>query len=182
MATSKTEIISTTVDLADESSTATVVSESARPGKLSAESYALSKKISADITLVDGKLVIDPDSYVKHLPHDLLKEDVRKVHAYNSMFYPAVTLAVGDAGIAAMKADKKINEIAVEVPLIENDIFNVHLQRESVRNVPESDKTVTKYAEVKVGIDTRATRSKHSGDMMEVYTHLAAQALAALGK
>lgn len=169
MSSKKTETVVTTI-------TEVETSDTVNDTKMSPATFALRKKLLGAVTIADRKLAIDPETYLKHLPADLPKELVQKLHDYNDAFYPAITWVAGEVSIDEMKKDSSIKELSLDVPLYGDDKFNIHIERERSFSIPKSDKTVTKYARVTTGLETRSHSPKHVGDMQSVHHWLADEA------
>jgi hypothetical protein len=148
--------------------------------KLSAAIKELSTKLAEKITVVDGKLVIDADAYVQTLPEHISVEMLKNVHEHNSNFYPAVSLATGNAARHAMEKDKTIEAMPLEIPLIGGDHFDLTVHRSRTFPIPKSDKVTTQYGTLSATLVTQSARASR-GAMNHVRDHLAAEALKVLG-
>lgn len=149
--------------------------------KISAEITALKEQITGKLSIVDGKFVIDPNTYVETLPEDISVEMIKKVHDHNSNFFPAVTMAAGELAIASMKKDKKLDSMSLEVPMINKDHFDVTIERSRSFPNPQGGDAITNWGNVKASLVTQSARGSR-GVMNHVRDHLAAEALKAFGK
>jgi hypothetical protein len=148
--------------------------------KLSDTIKDLSTKLAEKFTIVDGKLVIDPDAYTQTLPENISVETLKQVHDHNSNFYPAVSLAAGNAARQAMALDKTIEEMHVEVPMLGGDRFNLTAHRSRTFPIPKSDKVTLQYGTLSATLVTQSARASR-GAMNHVRDYLAAEALKVLG-
>ena len=141
----------------------------------------LSEKIAKGVSVKDGKIEIDANTYVQTLPENLSVEQVKAVADHNSNFFPAATLAVGHAAIEAMKKDKKLDSLSAEVPLIGKDHFDLTIERSRTFPNPQGGEASTTWGNVKASLVTQSARASR-GVMNNVRDELSAEALKAFGK
>ncbi len=148
---------------------------------ISPEIKDLAAKIKDGLTFQDGRISVDPETYVSTLPEGMTKESVKALHDHNSHFYSAATLAVGEMAIEHMKKDKKLEAVEASVPLYGKDTFDLTIERSrTFANPQDKDKPTTTYANVKATLVTQSARAAR-GTMNQVRQELAASALAAFG-
>lgn len=150
--------------------------------KLDDDVLAMSKALSKQIEIKDGEGTIEKGAYLAALPEGMTKEDIQKVNNFNSTFYPAVTHAFGEKAIAAMKKDKKLEEVKIEVPLLGTDKFGLVMNRvETFRNPAggENDPGIVKYGNIVPKLVTQSARGNR-GDMSKVREYLQEAAMKAL--
>lgn len=146
-----------------------------------AEVLDLSKVLSKDITIADGKATISKEAYVSTLPEGITKEQVETIQKHNGVFYPAVTHAFGEKAIVAMKKDKALDQLTLETPLTGHDHFDITFSRtKTFPNPATPGESVVKYGVVNAQLVTQAARANR-GDMNTIRDILAEKALAALG-
>lgn len=133
------------------------------------------------ITIADGKATIAEGTYVGCLPEGLDEKILKQVQDHNSVFYPAVTQAFGEVAIEAMKKDKKLDQVTLEVPLIGNDHFDVTMSRSKTFPNPAGGDPIQKWGVIGAQLVTQSARANR-GDMNAVRDSLATMALEALGK
>jgi hypothetical protein len=90
---------------------------------------ALASTLGAQIEIKEGAAIISADAYVKSLPEGLTMETVKALQEHNSVFFPAVTKAFSEKSIEAMKADDKIEQLDLSVPMVGEDKFDVTFTR-----------------------------------------------------
>lgn len=121
---------------------------------------ALSEKIAAGVSFVDGKIVIDPNTYVQTLPESITVEQVKALHDHNANFFPAAVHALKAPVLKAMKKDKDIEKLQGSFPLIGKDTFDVTIERKRDFPVIGSEgKTTTVYGNIKASLTTQAARA-----------------------
>jgi hypothetical protein len=149
--------------------------------KISQEVQDLSKKIKDQIKLDGDKVTVPADLYVTTLSEGLTEDTVKAVQKHNSTFFPAVTLAVGDIAVAAMKKDKKLEVVTGEFKMVGRDHFDVTINRTKEARNPSNGETITKYGSVSATMTTHSAQVSR-GEMSHVKTHLQEAALKAFGE
>ncbi len=148
---------------------------------LSQETLDLAKKLKKELTIENGKVVVPKDLYVQNLPEDVSEADIRKVQKHNSTFMPAITKAIGELAVKEFKADKKLDAVEADIPLVGRDKFSVDIKRsKEVRNISTGE-TRTVFGTMSAGVTTYAA-NKARGEMHLVAEELKASALAAYGE
>ena len=77
---------------------------------------AMAATLRPQITIAAGAGNIAADAYVKTLPEGITIETVQKLQDHNAVFFPAVTKALGEESIEAMKKDSTIESVSLSVP------------------------------------------------------------------
>lgn len=143
------------------------------------EVLELKAQLDKLITSKDGVVSIAPDAYMTTLPADVTPEMVEAVYAHNSVFYPAATMALGEASIGVMKANKKIDHIETTVPMAGKNVFDFSFDREKqFPNVASPGDKITKQGCVTASVTDYPAKASR-GEMNLVRAHLAEMAMAA---
>lgn len=88
---------------------------SARP-EVNENILALADTIKKDLKIGEGGVAELPkDIYEQTLPENITMADVKRVADHNTAFAAGLTLALGEAGVAAFKKDKKLAQVSVDV-------------------------------------------------------------------
>ena len=144
---------------------------------------ALSTIIQAGIT-VDTKAstaTVADGLYKDNLPVGLTMEAVKTVSDYNSTFVAAGTHAMGMVAIEAMKSNKKLEKLSVDITMGVKDNLSITVDR--VKEVPNrfgNGEAITKYGATSVTYEVKA--GKNAGQLKSVRAELNALASAALAK
>lgn len=141
----------------------------------------LATQLKGQFEVKDGKITVAENAYVGTLPEGLTEDMVKAVQNHNQVFYPAVTQAFGETAIEAMKKDKKLEQLTVEVPLVGHDHFDLTLNRSRTFPNPAGGDPIQKWGVVNAQLVTQAARANR-GDMNSVRDHLSALALEQLAK
>lgn len=142
---------------------------------------ALATELRPQIEIKDGVATIAADAYVKTLPSDIPVETVKKLQEHNTVFWPAVTKAFGEAAIEAMAADKKLEVLDLSVPMVGEDKWDINFKR-SYEHMDMSTKEMkTSFGGVSASLTVQAARHNR-GAMSAIKTELKAAALAAFAK
>lgn len=138
---------------------------------------ALATELKGQIEIKDGAATIAADAYVKTLPSDIPLETVKKLQEHNTVFWPAVTKAFGEAAIEAMAADKKIESLDLSVPMVGDDKWDINFKR-SYEHMDMSTKEMkTSYGGVSASLTVQGARHNR-GAMSSVKSDLKAKAMA----
>lgn len=148
---------------------------------ISPEIKELSAKLDTGVSFNDGKIEFDANAYLQTLPEGITVDQVKALHDHNATFFPAATLSVGKVAIEAMKKDKKIDSLSVEIPMYGKDHFDLTIERQrTFPNPQDKEKSTTTFGNVKASYTVQAARGSR-GAMNSVRDELSAAALAALG-
>lgn len=149
---------------------------------ISPEIAALSEKIASGVSLVDGKVVVDSNTYVQTLPEGITVEQAKALHDHNANFFPAAVKALGPVVLDAMKKDKKIDSLSAEFPMIGKDRFEVTIERKrEFPNPADKENPSVIFGNIKASLTTQAARASR-GSMSIVKEQLNAEFHAALAK
>ena len=138
---------------------------------------ALATTLKPQIEIKDGAATIAADAYVKSLPSDIPLETVKKLQEHNTVFWPAVTKAFGEAAIDAMKADKSIESLDLSVPLVEGDKFDINFKRSYEHMDMATKEMKTSYGGLSASLTVQSARHNR-GAMSAVKNDLKAKAMA----
>lgn len=153
----------------------------AKPVKQEIVNMAELIKSRTTLDAATGVATVAKDLYEHLLPEDLPRETVERVQAVNAEIAAAATLAIGELAIPAMKKNKDLSRVTLNIPATGRDSFEVTFDRSrQVRSAPGSDEMVTKFGTTNVGFVTYGTRNR--GQLAAVKAQLAEQATKALGK
>lgn len=148
------------------------------------ETKDLAARIKPEIKLNEktGVGVISPELYEKLLPEGLTKKMAESFQAHNSSLIAATTYALGEIGVPAMKKNKDLDSVSVEMPTVGKDYIGVKINRS--RTVPEGGRdgvsgTKTKYGTTSIEMNVYA--SKPRGELSKVKSWISEQADAAFG-
>ncbi len=93
----------------------TKTATSARPD-VNENILALADTIKKDLKIGEGGVAELPkDIYERTLPENITMADVKRVADHNTAFVAGLGLALGEAGQAAFKKDKKLAQVTVDV-------------------------------------------------------------------
>ena len=155
--------------------------------KVNADIVSLAAKIKAGIAIEvkDGAAVstIDEKLFLANIPETLTEDTVKAVKHYESTFYPAATLAFGEAAQEVLQKNKKVESAAGEFKLHGKDTWKVNYARSEVTTNPFNKEAapVTKYGVVTAKLKTQDARPA-IGQLNAVIEEIGASALAAFGK
>ena len=142
-------------------------------------------KPGISIEIKDGQAVstIDDTLFAANIPEALTAETIKAVKHYESTFYPAATLAFGEASQDVLKKNKKIESVAGEFKLNGKDTWAVNYARtESFRNPASPDAApIVKHGVITAKLTTQDARQK-IGQLKAVIEEIGVSALAAFGK
>jgi hypothetical protein len=139
----------------------------------------LAKAIKDELTYKEGVITPAEGLYFKTLPANVTQEDVEKVNAHNSVFFPAVHLAASEMALPAFKKDPKLNSVEGEFKMAGKDSFNVTVHRTSEARNPTNGETTTKYGSISSTLATYGAKSSR-GEMANVKAFAQAAAMKAL--
>ena len=138
---------------------------------------ALATTLKPQIEIKDGAAIIAADAYVKSLPSDIPVETVKKLQEHNTVFWPAVTKAFGEAAIDAMKADKSIESLDLSVPMVGEDKWDINFKRSYEHMDMATKEMKTSYGGLSASLTVQGARHNR-GAMSAVKSDLKAKAMA----
>lgn len=146
---------------------------------------AMAKAIKDGFKLGTGGVIeVADDVYVKSLELSGLDEKtVKAVQKHDNEFFAASMLVTGDIAVPALKKDKKLEVVSVEIPVLKNSIGHAVIrEKEVMAGMPKDGERQTKiaYGFVNSKYVTDVTGSK--GEAKKVKAHIAALAEEAFGK
>lgn len=115
----------------------------------------------------------------------LTHETVLQVKQLERIVADASTLAVGELGIDALEANKKLDTVTIEVPMFQdrsagfNESLNVAVYRSTTGRNPRTGEPVVSHGSVRT--DYRVTTGTNRGQMSHVREHLRSLAADKLG-
>lgn len=114
--------------------------------KIKPEITQFADKVAAALTInKDGIGEIKGDPYHDNMPEDLTPEIATKVRDYNTTFIAGTGLAFGNAAIAAMASNKKLDSLEMKFPAGGKDSVVHSITRESQSRNPSTGDTITKH-------------------------------------
>lgn len=140
-------------------------------------STRLAKGIKVDSKAATA--VAAEDMYKDNLPTGVTMEVVKAVSDYNTTFVAAGAHAFGQVAVDAMKANKKMDRISVDIPMGVKD--NVSYTVDRLKEIPNrfgNGETIVKHGVVTTSYEVRA--GKNGGQLKAVrnlISELAAEAL-----
>jgi len=141
----------------------------------------LAESLKGQIEVKDGAASIAADAYVKSLPEGVTMEVVKTIQDHNANFFPAATKAFGEKAIEAMKADDKITQLDLTVPMVGDDTFDVSFKKTYEHMDLKTKEMTTSYGGVSASLTVQAARHNR-GAMKNIKDDLKSAALAAFGK
>ena len=146
---------------------------------------ALADSIRKDFKLGTGGVIeVSPDIYSKVLDSAGIEEkQVKAIQKLNTDLFAASMLVAGEIAVPAMKKDKKLEQVSVEIPVLKDTISHAILrEKEVMAGMPKDGERQTKtaYGYVNSKYVTDVTGSK--GEAKKVKAHIAALAEEAFGK
>lgn len=133
------------------------------------------------ISITQGEGGIAADAYVKTLPEGITIETVQKLQDHNAIFFPAVTKALGEESIEAMKKDSSIESVSLSVPMVGEDRFDISFQKQYQYMDTKTKEMKDAFGGVSASLTVQAARHNR-GAMGAIKNDLKAQALAAFGQ
>lgn len=133
---------------------------------------------------VDSKAataVAAEDMYKDNLPTGVTMEVVKAVSEYNTNFVAAGAHAFGQAAVDAMKANKKMDRISVDIPMGMKDQVSYTVDR--LKEIPNrfgNGETIVKHGVVTTSYEVRA--GKNGGQLKAVRNMISEMAATALSK
>lgn len=142
--------------------------------KVADSTRELADNIRKEFKLGEGGVIDVPkDLLERHLPAGVTMADVKRVQAAGSTMISAVALATGEFATAAMKKDKKLASVSVEVPL-GKDRIGAMFQRE--RQVSDGNGgQQTKFGVLQAKYTVAGARPT-GGEYKRIRDHLSSQA------
>lgn len=151
---------------------------------LKEETKELAKSIQKELKLDGEKITCPEDLYTKTLPEGITPDIIKTISKHNANIVAAAGLAVGMISNEAMKKDKKIERITMEMPTVGKDHIDFNYDRS--REVPARDEngnpagTRSKLGSLTVNMTNYA--AKPHGQLNAVKRFLSEQAIEAFGK
>lgn len=125
-----------------------------------------------------GVIEVTAEAFEKSLSGtELSPETYKAVQAHNATLIAAVGLACGEIAIPAMKKDKKLDQVSVELPILKDSVGASFLRSKEFPNAQGGD-PILKYGVLTSKFVVDANGNK--GDYKKVRTHLSELAAAAL--
>lgn len=145
----------------------------------------LEKLLAKEMTIgKDGVITVAEGTYIKLLPASVTEEQALELQAYNTRLAAAATLAVGNMAIPAIKKDKALDRVTMNMTTLGKDYLAVTFDRS--RQVPSRDAdNVPNGTKDKFGMTTveyGMYGAKSRGELLKVKTMLSEMATAAFGK
>lgn len=136
----------------------------------------LADTIKTELSLSEeGVFSVDAKMFENTLPEGLTMETVKKYQEHTADLVTAAGLALGEAGIDAMKKDKRLDQVSLEFNAGKDTIGGVFQRSKEVRSGITADaEMMTKYGilNMKVGVNAHANK----GSLKKVRAHLSEEA------
>lgn len=146
----------------------------------------MSNLIAKEMKLgANGIIEISADTFIKSLEGTGITEaNVKAIQKHNAEFFAASMDAAGSIAIPAMKKDKKLDQVSVEIPVLKDSISHVIMRsKEVMSGMPKEGgerETKTTYGYVSSRFVTDVTGAK--GEAKKARKAIAEQAALAFGK
>lgn len=142
----------------------------------------LAEKLSSTFKIEkDGTTVVSGDPYVDNLPEGISKDTVSKVQDYNTAFIAGSALAFGQAAIASMASNKKLDQATGTFTMVGKDIVTHSVQRERSARNPADGETIVKLGAMTTVHEVYGS-SKKIGQLGAVYKQIGQLATEKLAK
>ena len=128
-----------------------------------------------------GMATAKDDLYTTTLPEGITKEVVDTVAGHNAKFVAASTLAFGQVAIDALKSNKALEQVEIDIPMAKGDNLGIVTQRQTTVTVPGTGEKMEKWGTTTAKITTKAGAGS-SGQLGAARDSLKEYALAALKK
>lgn len=142
---------------------------------------ALATDLAPQIEVKEGVATIAADAYVKSLPEGITLDTVKKLKEHDAVFFPAVTKAFGEKSIETMKADDKIEQLDLSVPMVGDDKFDITFKRSYEHMDMATKEMKTSYGGLSASLTVQAARHNR-GAMSSVKNDLKIAAMAVFAK
>lgn len=146
----------------------------------------LVKKIQSSITGADTGVAQAGDGvYNECLPEGLTPEVVQQVSDYTTVFVASGMEAAGNASLAAMKKDKKLDSVSVNLPLGAFGQADYVIHRSKEVTIPPTEKGGEATKEIQFGVNrcnVSFVAGKNSGLLGKARDAIKEEALAMFGK
>lgn len=146
----------------------------------------MAEALKKDMKLSTGGVIeVSSDAFLKSLEGTNITEaNVKAIQKHTSEFFAASMMAAGELAVPAMKKDKKLEQVSVEIPVLKDSVSHVIMrEKEVMAGMPKEGEAVPKkttYGYVSSRYVTDVSGSK--GDAKKVKLHIAAMAMEAFGK
>ncbi len=146
----------------------------------------LVKKIQTSITGAETGVAQASDTvYNENLPEGLTPETVQQVSDYTTVFVASGMEAAGNASLAAMKKDKKLDSVSVNLPLGAFGQADYVVHRSKEVTIPPTEKGGEATKEVQFGVNrcnVSFIAGKNSGLLGKARDAIKEEALSMFGK
>lgn len=151
--------------------------------ELKPEVQAMSDKLTEGFVIdVNAKTVTTKDGlYESTLPEGLTIDIVKNVQDHNSTFVAAGAHAFGKLAVDAMKANKGLDKLTVDITMCGKDSVSYTVDREQERiNHLGGGETIHKFGVITTTLDVRA--GKNGGQLKVARSLIGEMAMASLKK
>lgn len=141
----------------------------------------LADTLKTNLTIGEAGVISAPaDLYEKTLPEGVDMSTVSKVYGHTEDLAAALTLATGEMGETALKADKKLESVSSEMKIGKHGTIAAQYARMATRPKSPTDRTpVTHYGVTQTKVTTVA--AKNRGELRKVRDSLAERAAKLFG-
>lgn len=142
--------------------------------KVNEQVRTIADSLRKEFKLGEGGIIEAPkDLLERNLPEGITLAELQRAQKAGTTLISAVSLAVGEFGTAAMKKDKKLEQVSIEVG-VGKDRIGAQFHRE--RQFPDGNGgQQTKFGVLQAKYTVSGARST-GGDYKRVRDHLSAQA------
>lgn len=141
--------------------------------KVSEQTRTIANNIRKEFVLGEGGVITVPkDLLEKNLPEGVTIKDITRVQDVGKTMTHAVSLALGEFAIGAMKKDKKLEQLSIETPFGKHYIGS-QIQRE--RQVPDGKGGQQTKFGVLTSKYTATGTSSSGGDYKRIRDHFSGQ-------
>lgn len=134
------------------------------------EIKTLKEVYSKNLKIENGVAVLEPGTFEKTLGEKVSIDTVKSVQNALKDSAAAYTLALGEAALAAMKKDKKLDQVSGDVKA-GYDTFGAVIRRTNEARNPANGETVTTHGHTRAYYTAAAGANK--GDLAKVRRYLA---------
>lgn len=138
----------------------------------------LADQLKSEMNVGDAGIAEVPkEAYEKSLGDGLTMDIIKQVQQHNADFVAATGLALGEVGMAAMKKNKELDQVSIEIPVHKDSVAGVFARS---KQVPDGNGGMQAKHGVLSMRYTTSGAAGSKGSLKKVRQHLADEAKAAL--
>lgn len=135
-----------------------------------------------DVDAKAGTATAAVDMYEKNLPEGVTMEQVTGIRDYNTTFVAASAKAFGELAVDALKSNKKLDSLAVDISMGGKDSVSHSILRSKLHiDRLHDNKETTKYGAMTTTFEVHGTKGS-AGQLKAVRDEISELALKALAK